>query len=70
MAEPEGRAVPEALRPPLGVEPKWAWHDRTVRERIKALRGAIARYLEAGRPTPVEWVEELNEHLKAQQETF
>lgn len=32
--------------PPLGVMPRWCW----IELRIKELRGAIIRYLEAGKP--------------------
>lgn len=47
-------------RPPLGVMPKFIW----IEHRIEELKKAIYRYLEADKPVPKEWYEELEDHLK------
>lgn len=46
-----------AIRPPLGLVPKWV----RQKERYYEVCGAIARYYDAGKKIPIEWVEEYNE---------
>ena len=46
-----------AVRPPLGLVPKWV----RQKERYYEVCGAIARYYDAGKKIPIEWVEEYNE---------
>jgi hypothetical protein len=48
-------------KPPLGVKPRIIWTE----VRIKEIADAIIRYIEAGkvRKIPVEWVNELAEHI-------
>lgn len=50
-------------KPPLGLTPKNIWTEG----RIKEIANAIIRYIEAGkiRKIPVEWVNELSEHIDA-----
>lgn len=42
-------------RPPLGIMPKRFWQLDRQREIVSAL----SRYLEAGKPLPLDWIEEL-----------
>lgn len=44
-------------RPPLGLVPKLV----RQKERYYEVCGAIARYYDAGKKIPIEWVEEYNE---------
>lgn len=44
-----------AEKPPLGVKPRWL-HDKA---RLLDVLAAIARYVEASKPLPLEWVEEM-----------
>jgi hypothetical protein len=46
-----------AVRPPLGLVPKWV----RQKERYYEVCGAIARYYDAGKKIPIEWIEEYNE---------
>lgn len=46
-------------KPPLGLKPQKIW----VEERIKEILEAMARYNEAGKAIPREWLEELGEHI-------
>ena len=48
------------VNPPLGIIPKNMWK----KQRLKELRDAIDRYLEANQRVPVEWIEEYNELLE------
>jgi hypothetical protein len=45
------------VRPPLGLVPKFV----RQKERYYEVCGAIARYYDAGKKIPIEWVEEYNE---------
>jgi hypothetical protein len=53
-----------AIEPPLGLIPK-RFHDvffeRVKVERFNKVRGAIARYYNAGLKINIEWIEEYNE---------
>ena len=49
--------INEMNRPPLGLRPRRFVDE----ERLSEVYAAIARYLEAGKPVPVEWIEEYNE---------
>lgn len=50
-----------AIKPPLGLMPK-KFHDERVKvERFNEVRGAIARYYDAGLKINIEWIEEYNE---------
>ena len=53
-----------AIEPPLGLIPK-RFHDvffeRVKEERLNKVRGAIARYYNAGLKINIEWIEEYNE---------
>ena len=44
-------------KPPIGIEPRNIWEKK----RIKALKAAIKRYVDADMEVPIEWVKELNE---------
>lgn len=47
----------EAIKPPIGVMPKWLWD----RNRRHDLLEAILRYENADMPIPNDWVDELFE---------
>lgn len=47
------------VKPPLGVIPKKIWKEQRLRE----LRDAVGRYLEANQIVPIEWIEEYNQLL-------
>ena len=47
-------------KPPIGIEPKYI-HDEF---RLSNLNACIVRYIEAGYPIKVEWVEERNEIIE------
>ena len=50
-----------AIKPPLGLIPK-KFHDERVKiKRFNEVRGAIARYYDAGMKINIEWIEEYNE---------
>lgn len=49
-----------AIKPPLGLVPKWV----RQKERYEEVCQAIARYYNANREIPTEWVEEYNELVK------
>ena len=42
---------------PIGIEPRYIWEKK----RIKELKAAIKRYVDADMEVPIEWVTELNE---------
>lgn len=44
-------------KPPIGIEPRNIWEKK----RIKELKAAIKRYVDADMEVPIEWVTELNE---------
>jgi len=48
------------VKPPLGIIPKDMWKKQRLRE----LRDAVDRYLEANQRVPIEWIEEYNELLE------
>jgi hypothetical protein len=45
---------------PLGIIPKKIWKE----QRLRDLRDAIDRYIEANHRVPVEWIKEYNELLE------
>lgn len=47
-------------KPPIGIEPRYVWEKK----RIKELKSAIKRYIDAGIEVPIEWVTELNEFYR------
>lgn len=49
-----------AIKPPLGLVPKWV----RQKERYEEVCQAIARYYNANREIPIEWIEEYNELVK------
>ena len=49
-----------AIKPPLGLVPKWV----RQKERHEEVCQAIARYYNDNREIPTEWVEEYNELVK------
>ena len=49
-----------AIKPPLGLVPKWV----RQKERYEEVCQAIARYYNANREIPTEWIEEYNELVK------
>jgi len=51
---------PQAIKPPIGLIPKWV----RERERFNDIREAIARYYDAEMEIPIKWVEEYNELIK------
>ena len=53
----DGNILAAKPKPPLGVMPRDIWD----RKRQEELAEAMARYLEAGKRTPKEWLEEYNE---------
>lgn len=46
-----------AVKPPLGITPRKILDA----ERLVEITGGIQRYIEAGVPIPISWMEELNE---------
>jgi hypothetical protein len=50
----------EIKKPPLGLIPKWLRQE----ERLKEIREAMLRYLEADVEIPEEWIEEFLELRK------
>lgn len=51
---------PQAIKPPIGLIPKWV----RERERLNEIREAIVRYYDAEMEIPIKWVEEYNELIK------
>ncbi len=49
-----------AIKQPLGLVPKWV----RQKERYEEVCQAIARYYNANREIPTEWIEEYNELVK------
>lgn len=47
-------------KPPLGLVPRFIRDESRVSEILEA----IGRYNEAGKPVPVEWLDELNEKIR------
>lgn len=52
-------SAPELSKPPLGCRPRW------IAEEIRLIEvaSAVSRYLDAGKPVPTEWVEEMIDHI-------
>ena len=50
----------KAIKPPLGITPKWAW-DKQRSENIVA---AMLRYMDADMEIPIDWIKEHNELVK------
>lgn len=51
----------EINRPPLGLIPKWIRQE----ERLKEVKEAMLRYLDANLEIPTEWGEEYEELIEA-----
>ena len=51
-------------KPPLGITPRYIHDEHRAREIIFAL----LRYLDAGKPIPREWLEELSDRVKIKEE--
>jgi hypothetical protein len=49
----------EYKKPPLGLRPRFIWES----QRITEIEEAMIRYYEAGIQPPLEWAEELSEHI-------
>lgn len=47
-------------KPPLGLKPKYIW----VEHRTAEIQAAVSRFLEVRSEIPLDWIEELNEHIK------
>ena len=60
-----GSVVGSAVKPPLGVCPKDIWERNNRVDRLNEVRGAIARYYDAGLKIKTEWVEEYNELIES-----
>lgn len=45
------------IKPPLGLIPRHIWEQ----ERLTAIKEAVARYIEAGKPIPAQWIVEYYE---------
>lgn len=59
---PQTNTIPKnVVRPPYGIIPKKFFVEQVQQERLNQLRGAIARYYEAGYKINTEWIEEYNE---------
>jgi hypothetical protein len=52
------------VKPPLGVVPRHIWESVQEHERLKDIKAAISRYLEAGSTIPIEWITEYNELVR------
>lgn len=50
---------PELSKPPLGCRPRWIAEE----SRLSEVASAVSRYLDAGKPVPTEWVEEMIDHI-------
>lgn len=54
--------------PPLGIMPANIWREKCNRERLSALLAAMARFTEAEKPVPSEWIQEVWELTLGSQE--
>ena len=45
------------IKPPLGLEPRYAWDA----QRVANIYAAVDRHMGAVAPIPIEWIEEYNE---------
>lgn len=54
-----GNLMERLVKSPLGIIPKNIWKKQRLRE----LRDAVERYLEANQIVPIEWIEEYNQLL-------
>ena len=61
---PLQNVVDSAVKPPLGLPPKHIWERNKRVDRLNEVRGAIARYYDAGLKINVEWIEEYNELIE------
>jgi hypothetical protein len=52
------------IKPPLGLMPKEIYERNIKIKRLNAIRGAIARYYDAGMKIKIEWIEEYNELIE------
>lgn len=55
----------KSSKPPLGLMPKKIHDLRVNTKRLNEVRGAIARYYDAGLKINVEWIEEYNELIES-----
>lgn len=53
------------VKPPLGLMPKKIHDLRVNTKRLNEVRGAIARYYDAGLKINVEWIKEYNELVES-----
>ena len=60
----EASYIGSAVKPPLGLCPKDIWERNNKVGRLNEVRGAIARYYDAGLKIKVEWIEEYNELIE------
>lgn len=49
--------------PPIGVMPLATWRSRVHADRRRDLLSAMRRYAVAGKPAPIEWLDELESML-------
>jgi len=49
--------------PPIGIMRREIWREKAVQDRVQGILEAMKRYAESKIPIPIEWVEELREHL-------
>lgn len=50
---------PQLTKPPLGCRPRWIAEEM----RLIEVASAVSRYMDAGKPVPPEWVDELIHHI-------
>ena len=57
-------------KPLLGLIPRGFYNERVMDDRYRDVCAAIARYYNADREIPIEWVDEFNELVKGRQKTL
>lgn len=61
--------MPEQVpKPPLGLTPKYIWHEKLLKVRLDEVTAAMKRYIEALHLIPTEWIEEYNQLIKERNE--
>jgi hypothetical protein len=50
----------EIVKPPLGLRPRYIVRE----ERVREIKEAIKRYVDAEKSVPAEWLHELNEYTR------
>ena len=59
-----------AIKPPIGLTPRWVYEAKTDIDRFTEVCGAITRYYDAGLKINPDWIEEYNELIDCVGEHF